>query len=105
MRESGGFFESVSEQEIMDAKALVDATGVYICPNSATAVAAFLKARAAGVIGRDERVVVVATAHGCKFSKATIEYHEGRLPGVAPARANRIVEVEADVRAIERLLP
>ncbi len=105
VRESGGFFESASEQEIMDAKALVDATGVYICPNSATAVAAFLKARAAGAIGRDERVVIVATAHGCKFSKATIEYHGGRLPGVAPARANRIVEVEADVRAIERLLP
>ncbi len=105
VRESGGLFESASEQEIMDAKATVDATGVYICPNSATAVAAFLKARAAGVIGRDERVVIVATAHGCKFSQATIDYHGGRLPGVLPRKANRIVEVEAEARAIERLLP
>jgi threonine synthase len=105
VRASGGLFESVDEQAIMDAKALVDATGVYICPNSATAVAVFLKARAAGVIGRDERVVIVATAHGCKFSQATIDYHGGRLPGIAPSHANRIVEVEASARAIERLLP
>jgi threonine synthase len=105
VRDSGGIFESASEQEIMDAKALVDATGVYICPNSATAVAVFLKARAAGTIGRDDRVVVIATAHGCKFSRATIDYHLGRLPGVEPARANRVLEVEADARAIERLLP
>jgi threonine synthase len=105
VRDSGGAFESVTEQEIMDAKAIVDAGGVYICPNSATAVAAFLKARAAGGIDPDERVVIVATAHGCKFSQATIDYHEGRLRGVRPARANRIVEVAADAGAIERLLP
>lgn len=105
VRGSGGAFESASEQEIMDAKALVDATGVYICPNSATAVAGFLKARAAGVIGRSESVVIVATAHGCKFSQATIDYHRGRLPGVTPGRANRVIEVEAEARAIERLLP
>jgi threonine synthase len=105
VRDSGGAFEEASEQEIMDAKALVDATGVYICPNSATAVAAFLKARAAGEIGRDDRVVIVATAHGCKFSQATIDYHGGRLAGVVPQRANRVIEVAAEARAIERLLP
>jgi threonine synthase len=105
VRASGGLFESASEQQIMDAKALVDATGVYICPNSATAVAVFLKSRKAGVIGPEERVVIVATAHGCKFSQSTIDYHSLRLPGVRPARANRIVEVEAEPGAVERLLP
>ena len=104
VRESGGSFESAGEQEIMDAKALVDAAGVYICPNSATAVAAFLKARAAGTIAGDERVVIVATAHGCKFSQATIEYHGGRLAGIESRRANRIVEIEATTGAIEKLL-
>ncbi len=105
VRESGGAFEEATEQQIMDAKALVDATGVYVCPNSATAVAAFLRARAAGRIARDDRVAIVATAHGCKFSQATIDYHRGSLAGVEPRRANRIVEVEANVPAIERLLP
>ncbi len=104
VRRSNGAFLSASEQEIMDAKALVDATGVYICPNSATAVAAFLKARGEGIIGAGDRVVIVATAHGCKFSQATIDYHGGRLAGVVPGRANRVIELEAEPGALERLL-
>jgi len=104
VRRSAGAFISSSEQEIMDAKALVDATGVYICPNSATAVAGFLKARDQGIIGAGDRVVIVATAHGCKFSQATIDYHEGRLTGVRPRRANEVIELQANAAAIERLL-
>jgi len=104
VRASGGFFESAGEREILDAKALVDSSGVYICPNSATAVAGFLKARAAGRIAAAEQVVVVATAHGCKFSRTTIEYHTGRPEGDGPRRANRIVEIDADPGAIERLI-
>ena len=104
VRRSGGGFEAAEEEEILDAKALVDASGVYICPNSATAVAGFIKARSDGRIAPDERVVIVATAHGCKFSGTTIDYHRERIPGVTPRRANRIIEIEADVKAIERLL-
>jgi threonine synthase len=104
VRRSQGAFLSASEPEIMDAKALVDATGIYICPNSATAVAAFLKARRDGIIGAGDRVVIIATAHGCKFSQATIDYHGGRLDGVVPARANRIIEMDADAGALERFL-
>ena len=96
--------ESRKVKTIPDAKALVDASGVYICPNSATAVAGFLKARAASLIGADERVVVVATAHGCKFSQTTIDYHTGRLPGITPHRANRVIELVADAGAVERAL-
>jgi threonine synthase len=104
VRRSGGQFEAASEQEILDAKALVDASGVYICPNSATAVAGFLKARDAGTIRPRDRVVIVATAHGCKFSQVAIDYHGERLHGVIPARANRVLEVAAETGAIERLL-
>jgi threonine synthase len=104
VRRAHGAFISASEQEIMDAKALVDATGVYICPNSATAVAGFLKARREGMIGTDEKVVIIATAHGCKFSQATIDYHGGRLAGVVPGRANRVIELDADPAVLERLL-
>ena len=104
VRDSGGAFLAVGEQEIHDAKALVDADGVSICPNSAAAAAAYLRARREELIGEGQTVVVVATAHGCKFSRATIEYHAGTLAGIEPRRANRIVEVEADVAALERLL-
>jgi len=105
VRESGGHFLAASEAEILDAKALVDAGGVYICPNSATAAAGFLKARASGIIDAAAQVVIVATAHGCKFSRATIEYHTGPdAAGRERARANRIVEVAADAAAIEAII-
>jgi threonine synthase len=67
-------------------------------------VAGFLKARAASLIGADERVVIVATAHGCKFSQTTIDYHCGRLPGIIPHRANRVIELEADASAVEKVI-
>jgi threonine synthase len=104
VRETGGLFESVSEQEMLDAKATVDAAGVYICPNSATAAAGFLKARARGVIAPGEQVVIVATAHGCKFSQTTIGYHTGGLAGIEARFANRIREIEADAAAIVRVV-
>src|SRR5437879_9594053 len=59
VRRSDGAFIAAAEQEIMDAKALVDATGVYVCPNSATAVAGFLKAREQGTITASDRVAIV----------------------------------------------
>jgi threonine synthase len=104
VRDGGGAFLAVGEPEIHDAKALVDADGVAICPNSATAAAAYLRARRDGLIAKEESAVVVATAHGCKFSRATIEYHAGTLAGIEPRRANRILEVDADVAALERWL-
>lgn len=104
VRQSGGGFASATEDEILDAKALVDATGVYICPNSATAVAGYLKARTDGTIAAKERVVIVATAHGCKFSQTTIGYHTGRLPGITARRANQVLEIEANAAAVERVL-
>jgi threonine synthase len=104
VRASGGFFESAGEGAILDAKALVDSSGVYICPNSATAVAGYLKARADGRIAAGDQVVIVATAHGCKFSQATIEYHSGRSGEGAHGRANRIIEVEAAPEAVEKLI-
>ena len=104
VRRSGGAFLSASEAAILEAKAVVDASGVYICPNSAAAVAGFLEARASGLIGAGDSVVIVATAHGCKFSRTTIDYHTGRIPGLVPGRANRILEIDAEAAAIERLL-
>ncbi|MDI6591822.1 MAG: threonine synthase [Patescibacteria group bacterium] len=71
-----GVFEEVSEKELLDAKAIVDSAGISICPNSATAVAGMKKLREAGVIREKDLVVVILTAHGSKFSQATIDYHK-----------------------------
>jgi threonine synthase len=95
-----GVVVDASEQEILDAKALVDACGISICPNSATAVAGLRKLVADGTIPRGALVAVIATAHGIKFSGTTVAYHEGRIEGVESHRANRPITIPATLEAV-----
>lgn len=97
---TGGVVTDATEDEILDAKALVDAAGIAICPNSATAVAGLRKLVKDGTIGKGDLVAVVATAHGLKFSGTTVAYHEGKLPGVVSRRANRPVPIAPTLEAV-----
>lgn len=97
---TGGVVTDATEDEIMDAKAMVDAAGISICPNSATAVAGLRKLVADGTIRKGDLVVVVATAHGLKFSGTTAAYHEGAIAGVTSRRANRPVSIEPTLDAV-----
>ena len=84
-----GVFEQVSDEEILDAKAIMDAAGISVCTNSATAVAGTIKLRGAGIIKETDSVVIILTAHGAKFSKAIIDYHQN--PAAKYANPPRIL--------------
>lgn len=84
----GGVITEVSDEQALDAMAVVDAAGVHICPNSAVAVAGARRLRQEGVIDADAFVVVIATAHGGKFSSAAVDYHSG---GGAQANPPRVI--------------
>lgn len=101
IRRLDGVVEEVDDQQMMDAKARADASGLSICPNSGAAVAGYLKLRERGIIGRDERVVLIATAHGAKFSQASLDYHRGALPGITPRHANPTRPLPATLEAVE----
>ena len=92
-----GVVESVTEVELLDAFALANRHGLAICPNSAVALAGAAKLRQAGVIRKDDLVVVVATAHALKFAGTMSAYHRGggRLanpPRRLPATLDAILE-------------
>ena len=55
---------------------------MFNCPHTGVALAALEKLVARGEIGRSERVVVVSTANGLKFTDFKVGYHEGKLAGV-----------------------
>ena len=94
-----GAVEQASEQELADAMARADRTGLFNCPHTGVALAALIKFVERGEIKRNERVVVVSTAHGLKFSDVKASYHFGTAP--FPARyANPPVELPAQVDAI-----
>ena len=63
---TNGVVESVTDDEIFAAKAVIDRCGVGCEPASAASVAGVRALAARGVIRRDERVVAVLTGHRLK---------------------------------------
>lgn len=63
---TGGFGETVNNPDLMDAFELLGKEGVYADYSSAAALAALIKLKGKGVIKKNERVVLVLTAHGLK---------------------------------------
>ncbi len=88
--------EQANEEELADAAALADRTGLFNCPHTGVALAVLFKLLARGQVKSHERVVVISTAHGLKFTDFKRRYHEGTLPGMVSRHANRPVELPAD---------
>ena len=72
-----GVVRSVSDQEILDAKAQVGRGGFGCEPASAASVAGARLLRREGVIAPSDRVVCILTAHQLKDPTATVAYHSG----------------------------
>jgi threonine synthase len=70
-----GVVRAVTDQQILDAKAMVGRYGCGCEPASAASVAGAKMLVEEGVIGRGERVVCILTGHALKDPKATIDYH------------------------------
>ena len=100
--ETNGVVTSASDAEILDAKAVIDASGVGCEPASAASVAGVRQLRDRGVIGEHERVVAVLTGHLLKDPGIIQYYHQEMEP--RPARANRPVEIGASLAEVERVL-
>ena len=79
VRTSGGTVESVTEQEIADAKAVIGRCGIGCEPASAASLAGARKLRAKGVIAEDADVVGVLTGHLLKDPDYVYHYHTGQL--------------------------
>jgi threonine synthase len=96
-----GVVEQATEQELADAAARADRVGMFTCPHTGVALAALEKLAARGVIRKGEKVVVVSTAHGLKFSDFKVGYHDGTLAGVRPALRNPAVQLTPTLGAVQ----
>ena len=99
-----GIVEQASEQELADAAAEADRTGMFNCPHTGVALAVLKKLVARGQVDAGERVVVVSTANGLKFTDFKIGYHEGRLPGVHSHHANQPLVLPNDYDAVRQAI-
>jgi threonine synthase len=98
IRETDGVVATVTDAEILEAKAVIDGAGVGCEPASAASLAGVRKLTAHGVIRADARVVAVLTGHVLKDPEILVSMHRDLEP--PPAWANRPVEIEATVRAV-----
>lgn len=104
LQRSGGVVEQATEAELSNAAARGDRAGLFNDPHTGVALAAVEKLVSAGTIRPGERVVVVSTAHGLKFSEFKTGYHNRSLEGVDSRFANAPVVCDADVASVLRAL-
>src|SRR5580693_5681580 len=104
LRAMNGVVEEATEQELADACARADRTGLYTCPHTGVALACLFKLRERGLVDPKHRVVVVSTANGLKFTEFKLAYHERRIPGVDAKRANDPVFLEPDVELVAKAI-
>ena len=102
IRETNGVVLDVSDAAILDAKAVVDASGVGCEPASAASIAGVRDLVSRGVIRRGDVVVALLTGHILKDPGVLLQYHRETQP--PPARANRPIEIDAELSAVERVL-
>jgi threonine synthase len=105
LRRYHGVVEQASEHELVEAALHADRTGLFNCPHTGVALAALRKLIARGEIRRQDRVVVISTAHGLKFTDFKLRYHRFELAGIEPEVANPPIELAADYEVVrDRLL-
>ena len=99
-----GVVEQATEEELCDAAARADRTGMYTCPHTAVALAALEKLVKKGLVQKRDRVVVVSTASGLKFTEFKVRYHDKALPGITSAHANPPLDLPADYDQVLKAL-
>ncbi|HKY23177.1 MAG TPA: threonine synthase [Vicinamibacterales bacterium] len=99
-----GIVEQATEAELADASARADRTGMFNCPHTGVALAALIKLRDRGQIKPHDRVVVISTANGLKFTDFKVAYHAGTVAGVSSRLANKPVHLPNDYDAVRRAI-
>ena len=109
-----GVVREVTDDEILEHRAMVARWGFGCEPASGASVAGMHKLIEEGVISRDETVACILTGHELKDPNVTVKYHTGvdmkTVQDLAPREephgklSNKPVQVEDDLDAILRAI-
>ncbi len=97
---TNGIVESVSDEEILEAKAHVDAAGIGAEPASCATVAGIKKLMARGEIKSNETVVGLLTGNILKDPQCIVDYHFEKKS----LHANPPHDIEATIDDVKRFL-
>ena len=99
---TNGLVTTVTDDEIMAAKAIVDSAGIGCEPASAASVAGTRRLVAEGTIKPHETVVGILTGNVLKDPGTTVDYHTGGWPQAQ--YANAPVQVEGTLAAVAKVI-
>jgi threonine synthase len=99
-----GIVEHVSDQAILDAKAVIDGCGIGCEPASAASVAGTKKLLENGTINPIEEVVCVITGNILKDPDITVSYHTGVIEGIHPQFSNPPSIVDSNLASVSEAL-
>jgi len=94
-----GIVRAVTDEEILNAKAVIGKYGLGCEPASAATIAGLRHLRAEGLIDASERVACVLTGHPLKDPNITVSYHKEKMgqfsnpPVEAPNDLNEIIKL------------
>jgi threonine synthase len=94
---TNGIVESVTDEEILEAKAIVDAAGIGAEPASCATVAGIKKLMTSGEIKPKDTVVGILTGNILKDSQCIVDYHFNRKTPLA----NPPHDIEANIDAVK----
>ena len=101
LQDFNGIVEEATESELANAVGQANRTGLLCCPHTGVALAVLEKLVERGEIKKKDRVVVISTANGLKFTDFLFKYHTDQLKGIQSEYAFSPVELPAkyeDVR-------
>lgn len=99
-----GVVRAVSDEQILNAKALIGLHGFGCEPASAASLAGLEVLLRDGTISRGERVACILTGHGLKDPDATTKYHQAAAQTVHAPFANPPRRCAASLEAISEIL-
>ena len=99
-----GIVEKATESELANAAGRANKTGLLCCPHTGVALAVLEKLVQSGEIKKKDRVVVISTANGLKFTDFLFKYHTDQIEGVESEHAFSPIELPADYEQIKNAI-
>ncbi|MBF0273729.1 MAG: threonine synthase [Nitrospinae bacterium] len=104
LNEFNGMVEQASESELANEVGIANKYGLLCCPHTGVALAALSKLNKKGLFKKNDKIVVVSTANGLKFTDFLLNYHEKTIEGVDSLQSNLPIEMEASYEKVSEYL-
>ena len=99
-----GIVEEATESELANMVGSANKTGLLCCPHTGVALAVLEKLVDRGDIKKRDRVVVISTANGLKFTDFLFKYHTDQIKGIQSDYAFSPVELAAKYEDVRKVI-